>query len=96
MQDNLQGDVIRRRVTVRGDVQGVFFRDTARQRAEAHGVRGWVSNRPDGAVEAVLEGRPDAVQRLVRFMETGPPRAQVEEIHVVEEEPEGVTGFRVR
>lgn len=96
MQDGLQGDVIRRRVTVRGEVQGVFFRDTARQRAEAHGVSGWISNRRDGAVEAVLEGRPEAVERLVRFMEIGPPRAQVEDVEVVEEEPEGVTGFEVR
>ena len=88
--------MVRRRVVVHGRVQGVFFRDTARQRAEAHGVAGSVRNRPDGAVEAVLEGSPEAVERVVRFLETGPPRARVERVEVVDEPPEGLTGFRVR
>jgi acylphosphatase len=86
---------IRRRVIVHGQVQGVFFRDTARQRARAHGVAGWMRNRPDGTVEAVFEGPTEAVERLVRFCETGPPRASVERVEVVEEEPEGLTGFDV-
>ena len=46
-------DRIRRRVTVQGRVQGVFFRDSLRQRANSHNVDGWACNRPDGAVEAV-------------------------------------------
>jgi acylphosphatase len=87
---------IRRRVTVRGRVQGVFFRDSVRQRATAHHVAGWVCNRSDGAVEAVFEGRPDDVERLVRFAETGPRQAEVESVDVREEEPEGLTGFDVR
>jgi acylphosphatase len=87
---------IRRRVTVRGRVQGVFFRDSVRQRATAHHVDGWVCNRSDGAVEAVFEGRPDDVERLVRFAETGPRQAEVESVDVREEEPEGLTGFDVR
>jgi acylphosphatase len=77
-------------------VQGVFFRDSARERARAHGVDGWVSNRSDGAVEAVLEGEPDAVERVVRFLRTGPPRADVNDVEVTSEEPEGITGFEVR
>jgi acylphosphatase len=87
---------IRRRVVVTGRVQGVFFRDTVRERARAHGVSGWVANRSDGSVEAVFEGEADAVERLVRFCETGPPRAGVESVDVTEEEPEGLTGFSVR
>jgi acylphosphatase len=74
----------------------VFFRDTARERARAHGVAGWVSNRPDGAVEAVFEGSPEDVERLVRFCETGPPGAAVERVEVIEEEPEGLSGFAIR
>jgi acylphosphatase len=77
-------------------VQGVFFRDSARERARAHGVDGWVSNRSDGAVEAVLEGEPDAVERVVRFLRTGPPSADVNDVEVTSEEPEGITGFEVR
>lgn len=96
MQDDLQTEAIRRRVTVRGHVQGVFFRDSTRERAHAHGVTGWIANRSDGAVEAVLEGPPQAVERVVRFLRTGPPRARVDEIDVDEEQPEGLKGFEVR
>ena len=81
---------------VHGRVQGVFFRDSTRERARAHGVSGWVSNRHDGAVEAVLEGPSDAVDRVLRFLETGPPRAQVQRVEVSEEAPEGLSGFDVR
>ncbi len=57
---------MRKRVVAHGRVQGVFFRDSTRQRAEAAGVAGWVANRPDGTVEAVFEGDADAVESLVR------------------------------
>jgi len=87
---------VRRRVVVRGRVQGVFFRDSTRQRAEARGVAGWARNRPDGAVEAVFEGEPEAVERLVDFCHTGPAQAQVERVEVNEEPPEGLSGFRIR
>jgi acylphosphatase len=87
---------IRRRAVVHGNVQGVFFRDSTRERASAHGVAGWVSNRSDGAVEAVLEGPPDKVDKVLRFLETGPRQASVDHVEVSEEEPEGLTGFSVR
>jgi acylphosphatase len=87
--------MVRRRVVVHGRVQGVFFRDTARERARAHSVSGWISNRGDGAVEAVFEGEADAVDRLARFCETGPPGAAVDRVEVFEEEPEGLSGFSV-
>jgi acylphosphatase len=81
---------------VTGRVQGVFFRDTARRRAEAAGVVGWISNRPDGAVEAVFEGEPDRVDELVEFCRHGPSRAEVANVEVIDEEPEGLTRFTVR
>jgi acylphosphatase len=81
---------------VRGRVQGVFFRDTTRRHAEAAAVAGWVSNRADGAVEAVFEGDPQAVDRLVEFAGRGPSRAEVDSVDVVVEEPEGLSGFEVR
>ncbi len=87
---------VRRRVVVHGGVQGVFFRDTTRRQAASRGVAGWVSNRPDGAVEAVFEGEPDAVEALVRFAHEGPRGAAVERVEVTEEEPEGLSGFGVR
>ena len=67
-----------------------------RRRADANHVAGWVCNRSDGAVEAVLEGEHEDVQRVVRFCETGPSQADVESVDVREEEPEGLTGFEVR
>jgi acylphosphatase len=87
---------VRRRVVVHGGVQGVFFRDTTRRQAASRGVAGWVSNRPDGAVEAVFEGEPEAVEALVRFAHEGPRGAAVERVEVTEEEPEGLSGFSVR
>jgi acylphosphatase len=76
----------RKRVVVSGRVQGVFFRDTTRRRAEGAGVAGWVRNTPDGTVEAVFEGDPEAVEQLVEFARRGPSG----------EEPEGLVGFEVR
>jgi acylphosphatase len=77
-------------------VQGVFFRDTVQRRAEAAGVSGWVTNRADGAVEAVFEGEPGGVEAMVDFCRRGPSRAEVVDVEVSEEEPEGLSGFQVR
>jgi acylphosphatase len=81
---------------VHGHVQGVFFRDTTMRRAVDRGVAGWVRNNPDGTVEAVFEGDPDAVDAMVRFAHEGPRGAIVERVEVIEEEPEGLTRFGVR
>jgi acylphosphatase len=89
-------ELVRRRVVVRGRVQGVFFRDVTRRRAAQAGVAGWVANRGDGAVEAVFEGDPEAVDAMVRFVREGPRRAEVIDVEVTEEQPEGLEGFSVR
>ena len=86
----------RRRVIVRGRVQGVFFRDSTRTEAQRAGVDGWVRNRSDGSVEAVFEGAPAGVDALVGFCRRGPEWARVDEVEVVEEPCEGLRGFRVR
>ncbi|HEV8687169.1 MAG TPA: acylphosphatase [Gaiellaceae bacterium] len=87
---------MRRRVIVHGQVQGVFFRDTTRRLAHQHGITGWVRNTWQGTVEAVFEGEPEAVERLVDFCRKGPRGAYVERVDVIEEAPEGLTGFAVR
>jgi len=81
---------------VRGNVQGVFFRDSCRQKARSRGVAGWVTNRPDGAVEAVFEGDPGAVQAMVDWCGQGPRGAEVESVDESTEEPEGLSGFDIR
>jgi acylphosphatase len=87
--------MLRRRVIVHGQVQGVFFRDTTRRLAERQRIAGWVRNRADGAVEAVFEGTEEAVERLVAFSREGPRGARVDRVEVVEEQPEGLRGFDV-
>ena len=87
---------VRRRVVVHGHVQGVFFRDSTRREAAHRGVAGWVSNRPDGAVEAVFEGEPSAVAEMVAFCERGPRGAEVAEVESSEEPVEGLSAFEVR
>jgi acylphosphatase len=87
--------MIRRRVVVHGRVQGVFFRDTARRIAQSRGLGGWVRNSPDGTVEAVFEGDGEAVDSMVRWCGQGPRGAVVERVEVTDEEPEGLTDFRI-
>ena len=82
-------------MVVQGFVQGVFFRDTMRRLAERHGVAGWARNNPNGTLEAVLEGEPDAVERLLELAREGPRGADVERVDVVDEAPEGASGFAI-
>jgi acylphosphatase len=86
----------RKRVVAHGRVQGVFFRDSTAREAKSAGVAGWVTNRSDGAVEAVFEGDDEAVQRMVEFIRGGPGHADVEDVEVHDEEPEDLSGFEVR
>ena len=86
---------VRTRVVVHGHVQGVFFRDTLRREASREGVDGWARNRSDGTVEAVFEGPPAAVSRLVELSRRGPRSADVEELQVFDEQPEGLSGFSI-
>jgi acylphosphatase len=77
-------------------VQGVFFRDSVRRAAQSRGVAGWASNRSDGTVEAVFEGDEDAVDALVEICRRGPGHAEVDQLDVTDEEPEGLQGFEIR
>jgi acylphosphatase len=89
-------DKVRRHVTIKGDVQGVNFREATRRKATEAGVAGWVSNRRDGSVEAVFEGAPEAVDQLIEFCRQGPTAASVESLDAADEQPEGISGFDVR
>ena len=64
--------------------------------AQSRRVGGWVRNAPDGTVEAVFEGEAEAVEAMVRFAHDGPRGATVERVEVAEEQPEGLTEFRIR
>lgn len=86
---------IRKRVVVQGRVQGVWFRQTTLAQAEALGLAGTVRNLPDGRVEAVFEGPAWAVDDAVEWCRQGPPRARVQDLIITDEEPEGLSGFRI-
>jgi len=73
---------IRAHVTISGSVQGVFFRAHMREIADELGVHGWVKNRWDGKVEAVLEGPKDPVDNLIKWCHKGPPYAVVEGVDI--------------
>ncbi|UFP96305.1 acylphosphatase [Gloeobacter morelensis] len=87
--------VVRAHLWIGGKVQGVYFRAATREAAQRQGVAGWVRNLPDGRVEAVFEGPPAAVERLVGWCRQGPPAAVVEGVRVEYEPPEGLAHFEV-
>lgn len=82
---------------IKGQVQGVFFRDTTRQEAEKLGLSGWVRNLPDGSVEAVFEGERSSCEKALAYAWRGPRSARVDQVEARwEDEEEGLTGFRIR
>ena len=85
------------RVQIAGVVQGVGFRFSARREALRLGVRGWVRNRRDGSVEALFQGDPDAVERMIAWSHEGPRGARVEQVDVgeIEVDPRFESGFSV-
>ncbi|HET6548272.1 MAG TPA: acylphosphatase [Solirubrobacter sp.] len=86
----------RRRVVAHGRVQGVFFRDSTRREASRRGVAGWARNTAEGTVEAVFEGDEEAVEAMVAFVRGGPGHADVSDVEVHPEDPEGLSGFQTR
>jgi acylphosphatase len=87
----------RAHVYVSGQVQGVFFRDATRERAEQLGLKGWVKNLPDGRVEALFEGPSGKVREMIRWCEQGPSHAAVEEVETeFDAAQEDLAGFEVR
>lgn len=85
----------RRHLWISGRVQGVFFRDHCRAAARAQAVGGFVRNLPDGRVEAVLEGEPEAVAIVESWCRRGPDGARVDAVDARDEPPEGLRTFRV-
>lgn len=83
-------------VYISGRVQGVFFRDSTREKARELGVNGWVRNMRDGRVEAVFEGDDNQVNKMVEWCHEGPSSAKVDKVEISKEEPVGENGFTVK
>jgi acylphosphatase len=86
----------RRRIHVTGHVQGVFFRNSAKEQAESLGLAGFVRNEPDGSVLVMIEGGPDKLDQFIAWCGEGPPDAAVVQVAVTEQAAEGLQGFEVR
>jgi acylphosphatase len=69
---------------ITGRVQGVYYRASFEERAKALNLSGWVRNRVDGSVEAMVRGDADAIEKIIAWARRGPPAAQVHEVAVVE------------
>jgi acylphosphatase len=88
--------MIARRLVIRGRVQGVGYRYAAQDAAEGLRISGWVRNRRDGTVEALVQGDPQAVAAIIEWCRRGPPAAEVTGVEVIESELEQVAGFALR
>ena len=87
----------RAKIKVIGDVQGVFYRFSAKIMADNLGITGWAENEPDGSVAMVIEGESEAIKQFVRWAREGSPIAEVEKVEVEKEKYKGdIRSFEVR
>jgi acylphosphatase len=82
-------------ITVTGKVQGVFYRQSAKEKALALGLTGTVKNMPNGSVHIMASGTPQQLNQLVAWCKQGPPKAVVEEVQVEKIAPHAFFGFTV-
>lgn len=84
------------RLRIEGRVQGVGFRMFVERAAAALGLDGWVRNRRDGGVEAVIAGTPAAIEEMIERCHAGPPAARVDRVEVLAEDETVASGFVLR
>lgn len=85
-----------RRLRIHGRVQGVFYRNWAVETARSFGLRGWVRNRMDGTVEAVIAGTEEDIRRFIERAHDGPPAARVTRVEQQEEPDQAFPGFELK
>jgi len=83
------------RITIKGTVQGVFFRKFLEEKANELGVRGYCRNLENGAVEVVAEGKDENVNELAKICKKGPKQAQIMDVQVEELKHQGLEGFKI-
>ena len=84
-----------KQITISGEVQGVFFRASTKNKADELSITGEVRNLPDGRVEVIACGNETRLQQLIAWCHDGPPRARVEEVMVSDVVEQKFEGFRV-
>jgi acylphosphatase len=83
------------RLTIKGKVQGVFYRASAKDVADLTGIKGWVRNLPDNNVEIIATASEELLQKFIKWCKQGPPRAKVEDVIVEELDLQEFNGFRI-
>ena len=83
------------RLTIKGKVQGVFYRATAKDIADQFGIKGWVRNLPNNNVEITATAAEELLQEFIAWCKEGPPRAKVDGVIVEELNLEEFNGFRI-
>jgi acylphosphatase len=83
------------RLTIKGKVQGVFYRASAKDVADLVGVKGWVKNLPDNSVEIAATASEEVLQKFINWCKQGPPKARVDDVMVEELSLEVFNGFRI-
>ncbi len=83
-------------LVIKGKVQGVFYRASAKEKAEDLGITGWVKNTREGFVETVASGDDKAVQQFIEWCKKGPSNARVDDVVVTEQSPEQLNGFTIK
>ena len=82
-------------LTIKGKVQGVFYRATAKDVADLTGIKGWVKNLPDKNVEITATAPEETLQKFINWCKQGPPKSRVDEVIVEELKPQEFNGFRI-
>jgi len=83
------------RLIIKGKVQGVFYRATAKDIADEFGIKGWVKNLPDRNVEIRASATEEMLQKFIAWCKEGPPKAKVDEVIVEELGFEEFKGFSI-
>ena len=83
------------RLTIKGKVQGVFYRATAKDVADLTGVKGWVRNLPNDNVEITATATEESLQKFINWCKQGPPKAKVVDVIVEQLDTEEFSGFRI-
>lgn len=80
---------------IKGKVQGVFYRATAKNVAEELGVKGWIKNTKDNIVEATITGTEEQVERFIEWCKKGPARARVSDVIVTKVDDKNFDEFKI-
>lgn len=82
-------------ITIFGQVQGVFFRSSAKEQADKLGIKGFAQNQPDGSVYIEAEGKPEELDQFVKWCRQGPALARIKKVNIAEGKIENFSKFEV-